>query len=253
MTIRRERQARENGRAGSKYIMMNKSFKDNLIRLGKVGSTNDEAFKIGAPCAVVAESQSAGRGRNGRSFASENSDGLWLSVLETRVCDPHITAWTAAAICMALESLAPLDYKIKWPNDIELQGKKLCGILTERRGDCVVIGIGINLYQEDFGELNGKACSLKNAGADIDREALLMRLLEELDAMLNAYPDKKSAYLKYYRSRCSCTDCDIWLLSGNEKIPAHAHGIDGNFELLVSCDGSGPRPLSCGEFSLRRR
>lgn len=233
-------------------LKMDTSFKQNIIRLDITDSTNEEAFRINSVCAVTALRQSAGKGRNGRSFVSSGADGLWLSVLEKDIYDPQLTTRTAVAVCRALDKLAPLPYEIKWPNDILLQGKKLCGILTERRGDSVVIGIGVNLYQEDFGELKDIATSLRLNGAEIDREVLLSEILNGLAALMKNY-DSKEEELEYYRSHCCCMNCDIWLIAGDKKAPAHSCGINDNFELLISSEGSSPEPLCSGEISLRLR
>lgn len=124
-----------------------------------VDSTNNKAKEIassGAPegCIVVAEQQSSGRGRKGRSWFSADKEGVCLSLILRPVIPPsevsQITLMTAVAITEALLSLTDLDLKIKWPNDILIKGKKLAGILTEMSMeldaiDYVIVGIGLNV------------------------------------------------------------------------------------------------------------
>ena len=126
--------------------------------LPEVGSTNDylkEAAREGAPegLAVLAERQTAGKGRLGRSFQSPAGLGLWMSVLLRPTCPPErlppVTALTAAACAGAIREVCGAEVGVKWPNDLVLDGRKLCGILTELEsggeGLALVIGIGLNV------------------------------------------------------------------------------------------------------------
>ena len=157
--------------------------------LPEVGSTNDylkEAARGGAPegLAVLAERQTAGKGRLGRSFQSPAGLGLWMSVLLRPTCPPErlppVTALTAAACAEAIRKVCGAEAGIKWPNDLVLGGRKLCGILTELEsggeGLALVIGIGLNVSQrrEDFPpELRETAGSLVMlTGREVSRETL---------------------------------------------------------------------------------
>ena len=140
-----------------------------LVCLETVDSTNNEVKRralAGAAdgLAVVAEQQTGGRGRRGRSFVSPAGQGLYLSVLLRPRCPLEevstLTAWTAVAVCNAVERVCGVRPGIKWPNDVILDGRKLCGILTELELEAetaalrhVVVGVGINLTQTaaDFG------------------------------------------------------------------------------------------------------
>lgn len=140
-----------------------------LVCLDTVDSTNNEVKRravdqIPDGLAVVAGAQTGGRGRRGRSFVSPEGKGLYLSVLlrpeGTLETVSALTAWSAVAVCDAVEQLCGVRPGIKWPNDVILDGRKLCGILTELELEAetaalryVVVGIGINLSQEaaDFG------------------------------------------------------------------------------------------------------
>lgn len=139
-----------------------------LLCLDTVDSTNNELKRRADTrpdgLAVLAQEQTGGRGRLGRSFVSPAGKGLYLSVLLRPQCvladAGMLTAWTAVAVCRALERCCGVRAGIKWPNDIVLEGRKLCGILTELELEAetaalrhVIVGVGINVSQDaaDFG------------------------------------------------------------------------------------------------------
>ena len=126
----------------------------------EVDSTNlrlKEAARAGmasAPCLLIADSQTAGRGRLGRTFVSPPGAGLYMSLL----CAPPagtgsggVTILAAVAVCRAIEELTGLSPKIKWVNDLFLGGKKVCGILAEGLEAGVILGIGVNLISPPGG------------------------------------------------------------------------------------------------------
>jgi len=240
---------------------MKNRLSDSLIRLDETDSTNRYALDLSkekeGDFAVTAEMQTRGRGRMGRSFESPKGSGLYLTVLERRVLDPHLTPLVAVCTAKAIEKTTGLFCDIKWPNDIVFGGRKLCGILCERLGDAVAIGIGINLSQteEDFGELKDIATSLRLCGEKADKEELLSALLSGLDEMLDTYADagKRNEYLAYYRYHSNVIGKEIWLISGNKKTPALCTGINEDFELLVKYDDGKEGVISTGEISLRLR
>ena len=170
-----------------------------VYRYETVGSTNTELTELirqGAAegTVVLARQQTAGRGRMGRSFQSPAGLGLYGSVLLRSSPEdaPRIPALAATAVRRAIRRSCGLSCGIKWPNDLVLSGRKVCGILAEAlpgpEGSLwVVVGIGINVCQrrEDFlPELRETAASLSMiAGAEMDRTALETALLEELESL----------------------------------------------------------------------
>jgi BirA family biotin operon repressor/biotin-[acetyl-CoA-carboxylase] ligase len=177
----------------------------NVVRLARCGSTNDEAFArlerdgdAAHGIAVFAEEQTAGRGRRGRSWLSRPGFGLMFSVgLRADAAPPPaaLVAGAAAAVRAAIQAIAPIDVRIKWPNDLLVSGRKICGILVEARTSGgrahVVIGIGINANEDPRAHLDpalaGIATSIAHeSGRPVDREALARAALEELDARLPA-------------------------------------------------------------------
>ncbi len=165
--------------------------------LSACASTNDEALKRGPGSIVVAGEQSAGRGRMGRSFFSAPG-GLYLSVCAALPCPaadaPALAALAALAACEAIDPRA----QIKWPNDILLGDRKVCGILCELRGDALIFGFGVNVENELPAELT-------QAGrVETSREALLEKITRRLTEILSGYPENREALLEEYARRC-CT------------------------------------------------
>ncbi|GIQ67588.1 biotin--[acetyl-CoA-carboxylase] ligase [Xylanibacillus composti] len=149
---------------------------------------------------ILAEEQTAGKGRLGRSWHSPPGKGLWMSlILKPDIpfaSAPHLTLLTAVALCRCIRRLTKIEALIKWPNDLLVAGKKISGILLETRLEeerlvSVAAGIGIcvNLEQADFpAELQDKATSLMLAGGEpVDREVLLVAFLEEMEHWYELY------------------------------------------------------------------
>lgn len=140
----------------------------NVIYLEEVNSTNTYAkalLKTGEPLmpytVIYAKKQTAGRGRLGRTWESKESDSLCMSLILSCKNNPNITLLSALGAHKALCGIYP-DLKIKWPNDIIADNKKLCGILTEGTENGTVVGIGINLNYTKFPEdIAHKATSLR--------------------------------------------------------------------------------------------
>ncbi len=141
---------------------------------------------------VVADSQTHARGRLGRSFLTPPGVGVWMSVVLNPPMEPHdsgkLTVMAAVAVAEAVRGSCSIEPQIKWPNDILISGKKVCGILTEMTAEqdrikFIVLGIGLNVSQSKFpGELADTAISLQMATEEpVERNAVLARLLKELD------------------------------------------------------------------------
>jgi len=182
-----------------------KSLGRSLHLYDEIGSTQDAAKRLaeeGAPegTLVIAEQQTSGRGRMGRSWLSPKYKGLWMSlVLRPNVpvlCTPQLTLLTATALCRSLRRQTGLEIGIKWPNDLLIDGRKISGILLESSAEeerlrHVVAGIGIsvNLEPEDYPpELRSKAVSLRMAaGRPLDRTETAAQFLESLEELYDIY------------------------------------------------------------------
>jgi BirA family biotin operon repressor/biotin-[acetyl-CoA-carboxylase] ligase len=159
-----------------------------------IASTQDRARELarnGAaqPTVVVADQQTAGHGRGEKSWLSEPGASLLASwTFRPAPAEPALFALLAGvAVARALKTLGVADLGLKWPNDVWLTNGKIAGCLAHGGSDHLVIGIGVNVSQRDLPrEIADTATTLRRAGHDIDRLALLARLTKELDAMADA-------------------------------------------------------------------
>src|SRR5438128_7773923 len=175
-----------------------------IIVLKQTGSTNDAILQIANAnsdegLVVFAEHQTAGRGQRGNRWESAARKGLWFSILLRPKIDlassPRLTAWAAEAISSAIQSEFSLAPTIKLPNDVQIDGRKVAGVLIEMRAQekarhLAIAGIGVNVNQsrEDFPkELKSRAISLAMAlGKPVDRQSFAIALLRELDRTYRA-------------------------------------------------------------------
>lgn len=241
-----------------------------VVCLDTVDSTNEEIKRralAGAEAGLVvtAETQTGGKGRRGRSFQSLSGKGLYLSVL----LKPNVpldqvsqlTAWTAVAVCRAIEEVCGVRPQIKWPNDVLVDGKKLCGILTEMGVEAetgalgyVVVGMGTNVSQteEDFGpELCDLATSLHLLGAEVTRRELALALIAELDRMNAAFPHGREEYFDAYTRRCVTLGKQVKLVRLDGETLATAERLTGAFQLVVRRPDGTEETVSSGEVSVR--
>lgn len=242
-----------------------------LLCLDVIDSTNTECKRqamSGAPhgLIVLSEEQTGGRGRLGRSFQSPKGCGLYLSLLLRPQLPPQevvdFTAWVAVAVCDGIESACGVRPQIKWTNDIVLNGKKLCGILTELGLESetnslqyLVTGIGINVNHtpEDFDEeIRSIATSLSmELGRPVRRATLAVELIQALNRMYRGFPHNKQAYLERYRADCLTIGKDVQLITPVSRQEAKALSIDEEFRLVVELPDGTQKALSAGEVSVR--
>ena len=240
---------------------------DRLSVLPEVDSTNTYLKQLasnGAPdeTAVLSIRQTAGRGRRGRSFLSEPG-GLYLSYLirphESAQELLHLTALAGLCVCNAVRQVTGMQPSIKWPNDPVLNGKKLCGILTElsvsletQEPEYVVIGIGINCNQTQFPQELDMATSLRiEAGRPADVNAIAAALLLELSRMRREFLSRKSDWIAAFSQNCLTVGKDIQILRAGTVRQAKATGIGLDAELLVVYPDGTSGSVSSGEVSVR--
>jgi len=198
-------------------------------------STNDAIMRMTQAregLVVFAESQTKGRGRHGRSWASARGKGLWFSVLlRPKFPLPRLTV----AASVAVARVAGLDAKIKWPNDVTLDGRKLAGILTETRNDVAILGIGLNVNccDEDFPiELRKVATGLSCT----DRPEMAARLLIELDVVYAQAADDFLTISAEWARLCTTLGKQIVVRMGEHRIEGHAQALDEDGALLIRRD-----------------
>lgn len=239
-----------------------------------LGSTNAEANQLarsGCPegMVVVAEEQQGGRGRLGRGWFSPGQRGLWFSVVlrpPVAIGDtPQVTMVLAVAVAMALREHAGVAADIKWPNDILVQGKKICGILVELKAEMDLvhflvagIGINVNLAREDFPrELVETATSLQlETGALVPRVPLLRAVLVSLERWYQLWLREGFApVLAAWRGLCVTLNCPVTIHNspGGQSYTGQALDVDETGALLVQRDDDGTvERLMAGEVSLRK-
>lgn len=238
-------------------------FGGNLLHEDTVDSTNTRLKLLaeqGAPegTVLLAEEQTAGRGTQGRSFSSPAGRGLYLSLL-LRPRAPlsellTLTARVAVAVREGIEAACSAPAAIKWLNDIHLNGRKVCGILTELGDGFVVVGIGINVSQTaaDFRAegLEHIAVSLAEEGFSVCREELAAAVLTAVEKMYREFPHGRAEYLARYRAHCTTVGRRVSFSSDGETRTGTAVGIDGDFSLLAE-DSCGRRhTVSAGTVTL---
>lgn len=233
-----------------------------------VTSTNIVAKELAAKgvregTVVAAIEQTEGRGRMGRSFYSPASTGIYFSVILRPMLNMEdsllITTAAAVAVAKAIESVAGIKASIKWVNDVYVEGKKVCGILTEaslnfESGglEYAVLGIGINIETKDFPEgLNQTAGSVfkdKPSGAPI-KSMLLAEVLNNLADSMSSLTDR--SLIEEYKNRSFLIGKNILVLRGQNAIPAKAIDIDDKAHLVVEYEDGSKEALNSGEVSIR--
>lgn len=241
----------------------------------QIDSTNIRAKQLaeaGEPegTLVVADRQTAGRGRRGRGWLAEAGVGIWMSLLLRPRLEPAqlsgITLIAALAVNRVIREISGAESQIKWPNDIVLGGKKICGILTEVSSEMnyihyVVTGIGINVNTAQFpAEMQDIATSLYlETGHRVDRTALIGRFTEVYGDYYEQYlrDGNLRAFVEEYNQMLVNLDQQVTIYHGmvEEADPSQieigiARGINADGALLVEVDGVCKAVVS-GEVSVR--
>lgn len=235
----------------------------------EIDSTNIRAKQLGETgepqgTLVVANRQSAGRGRRGRNWESPEGCGVYLSILLRPEFAPDrasmLTLVMAYSVAKALKECTGLDVQIKWPNDIVINGKKLVGILTEMSTEIdyinhVVVGVGINVNTEIFPEeIEDKATSLRiECGYKIQRSFIVAEVMKQFEQDYEMFLQKKDlSWLreKYDQLLVNCGR-EVMIHGAVEPYAAHALGISDTGELLVRLEDGSVEAVYAGEVSVR--
>ena len=230
-------------------------------------STNTHARELArqgaaAGTVIIAQTQSAGRGRLGRSFHSPASTGLYFSLILRPDCKPeqlmHLTCAAAVAACDAVERSCGLRPGIKWINDLTLEGKKLGGILTELsfggdgRVSSAVIGIGINVKKESFPrELQSIACSLADFAPQPELSALAAELMLSLEEMSRCLLSDRADLMDRYRKDCITTGRQVRIIGADSIRTGLAEIVHDDGSLQVLFDDGQRKTVNSGEVSVR--
>ncbi|HEY5884130.1 MAG TPA: biotin--[acetyl-CoA-carboxylase] ligase [Pyrinomonadaceae bacterium] len=242
------------------------SFTPTVLRFDSLPSTNVEAARRTTEGAaeglcIVAAEQTSGRGRLGRQWISPKGAGLYFSILLRptllQTLWPLLTLMSAVAVHDALLESYDLVTDIKWPNDIVVGDKKLCGILAEtvetNLGAAVVVGIGINLTRHSFpSELQASATSVEDAlGKQIDYELILQSLVGNFSARYEGFQANGAGNLtEEWCARSSyCNGKRIRVADGEDIFEAVTKGLRIDGGLIVELDNGERRVLRAADIS----
>ena len=239
------------------------AFHPEIYIFDSVLSTNDTAKTLpktahNQPLIVLANAQTGGKGRLGRSFFSPPGQGLYMSI-RLHIKEQEFTLLSAAAgvaVCKAMETLYHLTPKIKWVNDICLQDKKLCGILVENLSaggstpNSTIIGIGINLSTVFPPDLQERAtCLCRATNCPIDKNSLAAQIANHV---CNAVAMRdQQGLIKQYRARSMMPGRQVTVFHAGKSYQAQAVDIAPNGGLIVRTEDDQLQTLTSGEVTLR--
>lgn len=246
-------------------------WQDSLVWFESIDSTNTQAKVLaaqGAPegTVLIADSQTGGRGRRGRSFHSPAGSGIYMSVILRPNCAPshlmHLTCGTAVAMCDAVENACGFRPGIKWTNDLVFGKRKLGGILTELglrpdgTVDYAIIGVGINCCQQEIDfpeEIRNIAGSLETvSGQKVDRAKVAAAMMDAFYRLSIELLPQKDSILHRYRQNCITLNQYVSVVKADGTA---RHGtaldIDSEGALIVKFDDNTTETVNSGEVSVR--
>lgn len=239
-----------------------------IIYKEEIDSTNLEAARLSDSLShgtvIAADAQTAGRGRRGRSWVSRKGENIYFSLLLKPEFSPELasmlTLVMALAVAEGIEQMYECKPQIKWPNDIVVNGRKVCGILTEMQMEAdkikyVIVGVGINVNQMTFDEagLDYASSLQKETGMCKDRKELLETVVERFEALYQAFCEAGSLqYMKNaYEERLANRGKDVRVLDPKGEYSGIALGINDQGELLVCREDGSQEAVYAGEVSVR--
>lgn len=210
-----------------------------------VTSTNDELRALAEKgtaegLILIADEQTAGRGRRGAAWLSPKGENLAFSILlrptESKALWHRLSLAAGLAVAEALEAYVPVA-EIKWPNDVRISGKKIAGILIEAGADFVIIGIGINVNSTGFPEELAATSLREEIGEEMDRAELLHGVVTRLAHRTGEIGVGFDGILISIRERCALTGHRVSFLSADKRHEGRVKGIGTTGELLVEIGG----------------
>lgn len=239
----------------------------NIEIFDELDSTNTYLKKIGSKAEkenqlVIAESQTGGRGRMGRTFYSPDGTGIYFSMLLHPEFSAEkslfLTVMAAVSVAETVMKYNSNDVKIKWVNDIYIDGKKVCGILTEgainkdKMLDYAIVGIGINVIAPE----NGFPDDIKNTATAIfpgnSKENTKEKIVADvINRFFSMYNGSDKDYIERYKEYSYLTGKEINIIQGDSTRPATVIDITDDCHLLVKNEKGGIEEISSGDVSVR--
>lgn len=239
----------------------------DIIKFDTVASTNDVAKEKTAESdadftVIIAEKQTAGKGRLSRKFYSPEGSGIYMSIIlrpKISVCDtPLITTAAAVAVSRAIDNICGISPLIKWVNDLYYGGRKICGILTEgainpQNADLnyAILGIGVNLYENEFPDdiKDIAGCIFSHPTDEETKHRLIAEILNEFFIIYQNLTDRK--FMDEYRRRSFILGKKITYEKNGETKSGVAKSIDDDARLTVELDNKTVETLYSGEVSIK--
>jgi BirA family biotin operon repressor/biotin-[acetyl-CoA-carboxylase] ligase len=238
----------------------------------EIGSTNDEAFLLGlsgAPegTALIAEKQTAGRGRLQRVWHSPAGKNIYTSIILRPKMEsaraPQISILAGVAVAEVLDSYCPDRIKIKWPNDVLINGKKVCGILSQAKTavtevDFIILGIGINV-NINYNEFPKGICNLATSlaietGREISRQELIISLYENLGKWYkHLMQDGFGRIKENWLSMSPMIGELVQVMFQEEAVSGTAIGLDEDGSLILLVAGDKEYKVSAGDATIVKR
>lgn len=254
-----------------KRLLDTKIIGKEIIFVESVNSTNNYGKKICEKdfiegTLIITEEQTMGRGRLGRQWASPKGEGIWVSILLKPNMKPEqasqITLLAACAVAKSMRKMLEADALIKWPNDIVISGKKVCGILTEMGAEIdvinyLIIGIGINANMDEKFFIDNDlktATSIKiEKGSAIDRKALLAEVISNFEVLYLNFLDSHSieGLLGSYKEISATIGKEVRLIYNKCELMGTAVDINRLGQLVVKLTDGKTISLNSGEVSVR--
>lgn len=232
-----------------------------ILTYESLDSTNDTAYQLAERgekegTIVIAESQKKGKGRLGRHWASPKG-GIYLSCILKPDIEPKevakITLVSAVAVCASIREIVNVSAMVKWPNDIIIRGKKVCGILTEMKAeqdkvDFVIVGIGVNVDTHINLLPKGSTSLIKESDGKVSKVALTKMILENLEHYLGLFKEDGFNRIRdEWRNFSATLGKHVKVQCHNEKIEGQALDVDDDGALVVRLDSGLQRRVLSGD------
>ena len=238
----------------------------SVFHFEQIDSTNNYAKQYmkncsqSQKCIFIADSQTEGKGRMGRTFISPDNKGLYMTIAFSEFDFNNInilTVLAATSVAQSLDELCKTDFKIKWVNDILLNNKKICGILSEssidalnRKVNYAVVGIGINLFGNELNpEISNIASTVeKETNIKLDIESLIVNIIKKTEYFISLLPNKK--FIDCYKNKSTVIGKKIIINNFTTQFECFAKDIDNEGCLIVEQDGKTLK-YNSGEVSIK--